>query len=491
MLQSLTKVVIVEKLVRLILFISLVLLLISFASPVNNIIKVIDFIYLFIFMYVTKIGLLKTAVGCLYAFVTTIYYSLPAVCSNFLDKDSPGKNFASGMGVEFEFLASYDEGINKLLVYICILSGAISLLFIAKIFNTKYRLNARKYFRSKISGSEKFVLSLIILLTVYSTIQYVIKYLGAFSGGSADYTLFNYIFFDHALYMLLIYLGVNYAAPREEMRIILFSYGAVLVIFIASGSKAAILFYVIFMFIFPLCYARSNDRLIWPSPYLILFFIPASLIVFYIVLLLRMLIGAGISVEDLDLITTFSSSSEFRRISLFETIVERLGQSGFLRMSLIVQYVLNENVLLADLIEYFRLIIFSTVNLIVPGTIFPSYFNTSSMVLWDVLLQTDLDTKAISRDEYIRALNTQTTTFHGFFMLFYGFLGILISNIVLCIISLVVELSDGIGRLVLIYFSYFFLVPYGVDVVLANTVHVLISLSIMMVPFVLLRGNVK
>ena len=100
------------------------------------------------------------------------------------------------------------------------------------------------------------------------------------------------------------------------------------------------------------------------------------------------------------------------------------------------------------------------------------------MVLGEILSGNTITISAESKLEYIKSLNTQTASFFGAHLIYFGYFSYLTIPIYLVLLNLFINSSTGILKAIVLYISYFSLSPYGYDVIIGNAFHILISIII-------------
>jgi hypothetical protein len=119
------------------------------------------------------------------------------------------------------------------------------------------------------------------------------------------------------------------------------------------------------------------------------------------------------------------------------------------------------------------------VNLLLPGTPFPEAYAPSSQLFPDVIASGDLNGN-LTLFEFIHNSNTQPYTLFGIFILLFG----VISPLVLFLIMVIFlfcfnRLENHFLRMAIIYFFAAALSSFGIDSVIGNSAHLLVSMVLM------------
>jgi hypothetical protein len=288
------------------------------------------------------------------------------------------------------------------------------------------------------------------------------------------------VFNDHA-YLLIVTLFIvcdKSENIKDKLRLFNLVFILFVIMYTISGSKSALLVitFLLIIYQFTLSKLLNNGIIIfYKFKYLSLLFIalPALFIIGKIFRIFLQL--------DFD----------FNKISV-QYLTEELGDSILALIYRLIQggfdqyLAIFKNFILSDYNYDFSLIfityiIKNTLNLLLPGTIFPEAFVMSSQLFPDVLFKENL-ISSITIENLIIKLNTQPYSIFGFFCIIFGILSPIILFIGSYLFSKLVHyVRSPVLKLSLIYFFGSLLSCFGLDVVIGNTFLILIGMYAMLI----------
>lgn len=301
-------------------------------------------------------------------------------------------------------------------------------------------------------------------------------------------SLIAFVFFDHAYLVLvgvLLLEKLNDSIPIVNSRKISFLFSAIFIgfvfIYFIAGSKAAILVIINLLVIYPLCVAMGDNLLNvqFLKPSAILFCMLLAFPMFYFALIQRISLESGIP-PSVD--TFLSGASRIDFSSLSETvsqIVYRFSQGGVDRFLLIFQSFIAHGFDWETSRQFAIYLFKNTVNLLFLGTPFPEAYVPSSQLFQQVIENKDL-VGSSTLSEFIHSMNTQPYTLFGTGVVLFG----VFSPIFLCLFTFFFVLifnkvSNHFLHATMIYFFAGALSSYGIESVVGNSFHLLISMVLM------------
>lgn len=308
------------------------------------------------------------------------------------------------------------------------------------------------------------------------------------NGGEKETSWLAFVFFDHAYLVLagtLLFCKLNEFNTIQHSRKIsiflsLIYAGSVFVYFMA-GSKAAILVMFNLLIFYPLCAFMGNNELkiqFFKSSVL-LFLGGLAIPLFYFALIHRINIRNGIPVSiDSWMIGVVNLNWAMIK-EIFREVFYRFAQGGIDRFLLIFQSVIVQDF---DWYASKKLIVYlakSIINLLLPGTPFPEAYVSSSQLFPQVIANEELNGN-LTLTEFIQNSNTQPYTLFGTFILLFGILSPLVLFLItfsfICFFNV---LKSNVFKITTIYFFAAALSSFGIDSVIGNSAHLLVSIVLM------------
>lgn len=301
-------------------------------------------------------------------------------------------------------------------------------------------------------------------------------------------SLLAFVFFDHAYLVmagLVLYFKLNesrYIPSTRKINALVF---LIFITFIAlnfiGGSKGAILVVFMLFMLLPLSAFREYPHA-QVSFLSIKFFMMLALlapILFYFASIQRASLGSGIAP---DLSTLLAGIFEFDASVLYDTmghIIYRLSWGGIDRFLLVFQSFSIDSFDLNTEREFVNYLAKNTLNLILPGTPFPESYAPSSQ-LFPQVIEKNLVGGEIDKSALIISLNTQPYTLFGVFIIIFGFTApIFLYLFTFAYVFIFNKIGNVFIKITMLYFFIGALSSYGIEVVLGNSVHLLVSISLM------------
>lgn len=314
------------------------------------------------------------------------------------------------------------------------------------------------------------------------------------TGASTAESLWGFIFFDHAYLMLLpVVVSRRLLRPGPVRRLIVnWQFAFILLLFmlqatIGSTSKGFILTLFLLSFVMPLSYLQSSRSVLFlmPSRLTLVAGIVASVWIFFVAQALRVIAFTGGTVSLATLASAvFSGEAQGSLGSMLVTIGYRVA-TGLDRYVLLFTAHAGGAYSSDYALQFAQYLGKNLLNLVLPGTPFLDAYAPSSNLMPAVLSSSPLVGEA-SKAELLLSLNTQPYTLFGVLVLLCGPLAPLAAFTAGGLLALVYRLTRHVAlRLGLVYLFNAALHAYGIEVVVANAVHLVVSMII----FVwLLRG---
>lgn len=416
----------------------------------------------------------------LLCFFTFLYLNIPTA---FILFEGGDYIFGGGLGSIPFTQSEYQQSLPLVFLYLSVLWSAIWLGIISAGIKTKK--NNLNYF-SSLRLTPILLAGVIVLIVTWIDNQaFFDVILKDESRGSA---LLAFVFFDHA-YMamagLILLFKLNepsYSSnPRKVTTLIFAIYIAFTLIFLSSGSKAAILAGFILIMFLPFAAFRgySHTQVSFPSIRFLVALILVAPLLFYFALIQRLNLSEGI---PLDLSTFLAPLSEVDTSVIYDIINQilyRLSWGGVDRFSLIVQSFLTNAFDYDYAREFFNYLGKNTLNLLLPGTPFPESYAPSSQLFSQVIHKGDMNGE-MDTEVLIRALNTQPYTIFGVLVIMFGFAAPIVLYLsTFAYIFVFNKTSNMLIKITMVYFFWVALSSFGLEVCIGNSVHLFISILLM------------
>lgn len=439
------------------------------------------------FMYLVIVSLLslnkkfrRSNFSVLLCFFTFLYLNIPAA---FILFEGGDYIFGGGLGSIPFTQSEYQQSLPLVFLYLSALWFAMWLGIISTGIKTqKYNL----YYFSSLRLTPILLIGIIVLIVTWIDNQaFFDVILKDESRGSA---LLAFVFFDHA-YMamagLILLFKLNEPSynsnPGKVTTSIFAIYIAFTLIFLSSGSKAAILAGFILIMFLPFAAFRgySHTQISFPSIRFLVVLILVAPLLFYFALIQRLNLSEGI---PLDLSTFLAPLSEVDTSVIYDIINQilyRLSWGGIDRFSLIVQSFLTNAFDYDYAREFFNYLAKNTLNLLLPGTPFPESYAPSSQLFSQVIHKADMNGE-MDTEVLIRALNTQPYTIFGVSVIMFGFAAPIVLYLsTFAYISIFNKISNMLIKITMVYFFWIALSSFGLEVCIGNSVHLFVSILLM------------
>lgn len=405
-----------------------------------------------------------------------VYFVLPAV---FIAVSGDAYQFGDGINAVPRENADYARAAPAAIAYLAALLFALA----AGLGLAAPRRGAgRGALRELQADMPVGVLALIVLVLAQQSTNALLQTRA--TGDAAAESLWGFIFFDHAYLLLLpVIVSLRLLRPGPVRQLIAnWQFALILLLFmlqatVGSTSKGFILTLFVLSFVMPLSFLRSSPSIpcLMPSRSTIIVGLVASVWVFFLAQTLRLATFTG---------TPLSLGS------LAAAAFSRDSGSSLGAMLVVISYrvavALDRYILLFDAhlhghstayaLEFARYLGKNFLNLVLPGTPFPEAYVPSSNLLTSVLFAQPLVGEA-SKAQLLVELNTQPFTLFGVAIVLGGALAPLGVFALGGTLGVLYRLLRSLPiRLALIYLFNAAIHSYGFEVVLANAIHLGVSI---------------
>lgn len=413
----------------------------------------------------------------LFIFYTIVFFNIPAV---FVLIKGVDYIFGDGLASVPKSQMEYLEALWISFFYLFIFWLSVWLGIVSSGLN---KLEIKHSSPLKIKNSRIIFLAIFVLIITWLDNQEISNvYL---SGAEKIVKILPFIFFDHAFLLLsgmIIFFKINDNKLKKYYSMVTHKAALLFIGFVAlnfiSGSKAAIISVYIIFLLMPFAYSRNYtaSNIVNPSIKILFILCIISPLLFYLALVYRMNLSSGIQFEFNSYFNGLFNINSDIIFAIFDQILYRISWGGFDRFILLSHPFLVESYDQAYAYEFLTYIYKNTINLLLPGTPFPESYAPSSQIYPDALLKnmvsTDLDVSSL-----IISFNTQPYTIFGVFMIIFGITSPFF--LFLFTLSLIFFYKKNINFLfkaTILYFWYMSLASYGIDAVIGNSAHILISM---------------
>jgi hypothetical protein len=314
-------------------------------------------------------------------------------------------------------------------------------------------------------------------------------------------SLMNFIFYDDAYLMLaglILIFKFNENISQSSVNKISFSVFFLFIIFIVvlssnAGSKAAFIIIITIFYIFPISILGQGNYVKFAAPSnLVIVFLTASIVpIFFLVSLQRELAQSSVStVEALYIVDLISQFNLQNALISINNIFYRLAAGGFESYIFIYK---SFSSFLPDLpytFSYFDYVYKSFLNLVLMGTPYQEAFSPSSMFLPEFLHKEPFGNNISNTNDLIRSFNTKPFTIFG---LSISIFGVLIAPLILYIFgflsnTIFLYANSNLIKLALLYFIDSLFGSFGLELALANSIHLFVSMYTMLIILKLLSN---
>jgi len=329
------------------------------------------------------------------------------------------------------------------------------------------------------------------LIVLFFTLETTIAQLRLrVSGTETAESLWGFIFFDSAYQMLLpliVWMRMEPAngANGRTRSFVEWQFVVILALFLlhatlGSGSKGFILTLFLLSMVFPLSYLQASQSMVclFPSRSMFLGAAILALLLFGVAAGVRIALYSGTVTGIGDVVSAVMSSMGLESWSAaLEPIAYRLSVA-FDRYVLVYHAYFHQAPPLEGASEYGRYVVKSFANLVLMGTPYPEAYVPSSNLLVPVLFGEPLLGDA-TKAGLMRSLNTQPHTLFGVGMILVGQAAPLLVAGAFGALGWMYRLTGYVPvRLGIIYLSYTLVQAYGVEVAVANAIHLTVSLFV-------------
>jgi hypothetical protein len=326
------------------------------------------------------------------------------------------------------------------------------------------------------------VLGLVVLIATSEGTDALIRI--RLTGNETAESLWQFIFFDSPYLLLFpIVIAAKLMRPGATRRLLTeWQFALILLIFflqatIGSTSKGFILTLVLMSFVLPLSYLQSSRDVLtlMPSRKMVTAAIVLSVGVFFVAQALRVAVYSGENRSVSGVWSALSGGEGEQVYTGVSTVAYRLS-AALDRYLLIFDAEQTTGHSPAYAAMYITYMAKNFVNLVWPGTPYLEAYMPSSNLLAPVLYRDALLGEA-SKEMLLRSLNTQPFTIYGVALLIGGRFAPLIIFGSCVFLGIAYRLARSLPvRLSLLYLYVTAVHSYGFEVVLANTLHLFVSL---------------
>jgi len=422
----------------------------------------------------------KSPFSILLCFFTFIYLTVPAA---LVLVEGSEYSFGTGLASIPSEQGEYEKALPFGFLWLALLWFTTWLAIVSPKV-CKWQIRPRVF--SSIKLKHLLLLGFIVLaIALRENLQFVDVQVETAEKGSS---LLSYLLFDHGFLVLsglLLAYKLNepryVAEPRRITRLTFAIFLGFTAVQFMAGSKAAILvmFLLVVLLPFSLLSQYPGARVPFPAPRFIVLLVVMTPALFYLALILRISRGLGVAPDLTTLLTGMMEVDSTVLAATGRDIFYRLSQGGLDRFLLIFQsFVINGfDPFTAG--EFVRYAAKNTVNLALPGTPFPDAYVQTSQLLGQVmdkqLVGLDLDATTI-----LKSLNTQAYTLFGVFVVVFGLAApIFLYLVVYAYVVVFNRIRNVIPKMAMLYLFSAALSSYGIEVVLGNTILLLISMGLM------------
>lgn len=302
-------------------------------------------------------------------------------------------------------------------------------------------------------------------------------------------SLLSFIFFDHAYLILaglILFSKLNESADRRMLMstctVIFVVFAAFSLIHFLAGSKAAILVNFVLLVFIPYAHYKVYSVAIvsFPTARSLVIIVLLSFPLFYFALIQRIVLGSG---DSPSFGTLWVGISEFDfdvLLDVIRQILYRLSWGGLDRFMLIYQSFYADGYDASTAITFVKYLIENTLNLVLPGTPFPDSYAPSSQ-LFPQVIQKNIVSGEFDRNTVIISSNTQPYTIFGIYIILFGLAApFFLYLFVWGYVAIYKTVRNSVISIAMVYFFMAALSSYGIEVVFGNTVHLLVSIVLML-----------
>jgi hypothetical protein len=327
------------------------------------------------------------------------------------------------------------------------------------------------------------VLGLVVVLATIQGTDALIKI--RLTGNETAESLWQFIFFDSPYLLLFpIVIAAKLTRPGAMRRLLTqWQFALILLMFflqatIGNTSKGFILTLVLMSFVLPLSYLQSSRDVLtlMPSRKMVTAAVMFSVAVFFVAQALRVAVYSGEN-RSVSGVLSALSSGDGEVYTGVSTVAYRLS-AALDRYLLIFDAEQTTGHSPAYAAMYIQYLSKNFANLIWLGTPYLEAYMPSSNLLAPVLYRDALLGES-SKEMLLRTLNTQPFTMYGVALLVGGGFAPVLIFVGCVLLGTAYRLVQGLpARLSLLYLYVTTVHSYGFEVVLANTLHLLVSLML-------------
>ncbi len=444
------------------------------------------------------VGVLATACGVLYLLTASCFvlsrpfrnnsFSLIVCFFNFCFFHIPtffvlfkGINYKYADGIIFlRILPDFIHNLPLGFLMLTLCSIAIWLGLICQNNQTK---KTTLTFLSMIRPNAILIMAIVVAIISISEGK---SYLDAHTFSKVKHESFlAFIYFDTAfeyLAPLFLFLMVNNKFRDNINK----SHISALIIFLSAmflslsfvlGSKGGILNIFMAFIIIPcsIFYKSSNLRILAPTKFFFYLLIILLPLIFSIMDSKRISMANNYNFALADYFSALSNHFLEIFLETVNHILYRISWQGLDRFLIILNTYLIPD--LSATLDFLQYVTNNFFNLIAPGTIFPEAYAPSSQIFSQIVDKNVNPYNFIEPSLLVKRFNTQPFTIYGIFIIIFGFLAPFFLFLFSYLCSYFYNtISGALYRLSILYFFWAITACFGFEVVLANTIHLLLSM---------------
>jgi hypothetical protein len=440
------------------------------------------------FFYIVIVSLLslnkrfrRNPFSILFCFFTFLYLTIPAT---FILVEGGDYIYGDGLASTPFAQSDYQESLPFGFLYLSVFWVAVWLGIISA-GASKHEISQKSF--SSIKLMPILLLGVIVLAVTWIDNQ---DFANVQLHGTEKITsLLAFIFFDHAYLIMagsVLFFKLNeskYMMNSREITTLIsvIFIGFILMYFISTGSKAAILTIFILLAFYPFCFSREypHTRVSLPPIKFLVMLALLSPPLFYLALIQRINLSNGVAPDLNTLLADISKVDASAIYDISSQILYRLSWGGIDRFLLIFQSFVIDTVNSDTSREFVIYLAKNTLNLLLPGTPFQEAYAPSSQLFPSVIWNQTMNGNIVTTD-LLLSLNTQPYTIFGIFTIIFGLAAPVFLYFFVFIFAFIYKKINGsMIKISLLYFFSAALSSYGIEVVIGNSVHLFVSILLM------------
>jgi hypothetical protein len=343
--------------------------------------------------------------------------------------------------------------------------------------------NKKNYKIVGISISSIVIIGLLVLIFNYINNSSIINV--RVNGGEHSFSILSFLFSDNA-YLLLIATLLNISLNNNNdikninsnLKIFSIIYILFIYLFFISGSKAAPLIVSFLMILLPASFliTTNSEQIIFIKKRFVMAFILISPILFYLAHYKRLQYASGVEISFADLIKHFFNINLIDIFYSFEPIFYRFSWGGLDQYIIIFKSFILEDYDDDNIKSLITYLIKNFINLVLPGTPYPNSYFPTSQIFFKIINQLPLYS-IYDKTAIITKANNQPFTIFGFFVIIFGIFAPVFLYIFSLLFSFAMNSFSNIFIKLILFYTFLNMLPmFGFEVILANSIQILISI---------------